>query len=130
MPSERTQPRHERTGSERLTARKKPASVKNDASMSETTEPTFEESLAELQRIVGELEQGDLGLSDSLVRYEEGIRRLKQCYQQLEAAERRMERLRSVDADGTAVTEPFNEAEMTLEEKAAARGARRTFLAD
>lgn len=102
------------------------SNIRNATSMPETTEPTFEESLTELQRIVAELEQGDLGLTDSLSRYEEGICRLKQCYQHLEAAERRMELLRGVDEDGQAVTESFEEAEMTLEEKAAARGNRRS----
>lgn len=97
-----------------------------DGSPNSPTSPSFEESLAELQRIVNELEQGDLGLTDSLSRYEEGIRRLKVCYQQLESAERRMELLRRMDEDGRLVTEPFDDAQMTLEEKASARGARRS----
>ena len=87
---------------------------------------SFERALAELQRIVTELEQGELSLSDSLTRYEEGVRHLKLCYQQLEQAENRMELLRSVDVEGRAVTEPFAEAPLTLQEKAAARGTRRS----
>ena len=39
---------------------------------------TFEESLAELDRIVRELEDGKLGLEDALCRYETGVGLLKQ----------------------------------------------------
>ena len=65
---------------------KKPLAAKKASS--DAAEP-FEESLAELESIVADLEGGDLGLSDALARYEEGVRRLKQCHAQLQAAERR-----------------------------------------
>lgn len=87
---------------------------------------SFEESLAELQRVVSDLEQGELGLTDSLARYEQGIQHLKYCYLQLEAAESRLELLRSVKENGQADTEPFGEESMTLEEKASSRSARRS----
>jgi hypothetical protein len=45
----------------------------------------------------------------------------------LERAERKIELLSGVDADGNPITRPFEEAEeITLEEKAATRGQRRT----
>jgi exodeoxyribonuclease VII small subunit len=88
---------------------------------------TFEESLAELEKIVSELESGKLGLSEALARYEQGVSHLKSCQQMLERAERKIELLSGVDADGNPITQPFNEGESeTLEEKAAARGGRRT----
>jgi exodeoxyribonuclease VII small subunit len=88
---------------------------------------TFEEALAELEKIVAELESGKLGLSDALARYEEGVRHLKGCQQQLESAERRVELLSGVDADGNPITQPFDEGDVdSLEGKAAARGQRRT----
>ena len=94
---------------------------------SESDAPSFEESLGELEAIVGELEGGKLGLSDALARYEEGVAHLKSCHQLLQRAERRIELLSGVDADGNPVTEPFDEAEHgSLEEKAAARGKRRS----
>ncbi|MCP4194882.1 MAG: exodeoxyribonuclease VII small subunit [Planctomycetaceae bacterium] len=87
---------------------------------------SFEQCLLQLQQIVQQLEQGDLGLTESLQQYEEGVQHLKQCYQELDKAERRVELLSEIAEDGTAITEPFEESAMTLEEKAAARGSRRT----
>ncbi len=87
---------------------------------------TFEASLERLEEIVGQLEGGQLGLSDSLARYEEGIKFLKFCFQQLERAERKIELLSGVDAEGRPVVQPFAESEMTLEEKQAARSRRRS----
>jgi exodeoxyribonuclease VII small subunit len=88
--------------------------------------PTFEEALASLEQVVEDLERGELGLSDSLARYEQGVKHLKQCFGQLEAAERRVELLRQVDAEGHAITDSFDEEAMSLEQKAASRGVRRS----
>jgi exodeoxyribonuclease VII small subunit len=88
--------------------------------------PTFEESLDKLERSVRQLEDGKLGLSESLQCYEEGVKQLKLCYRGLEAAERKIELLAGVDAEGKPVTEPFDEREMTLDEKAASRSQRRS----
>ena len=88
---------------------------------------SFEESLAELEVIVAELESGKLGLSDALARYEQGVKHLKGCQQLLERAERKIELLSGVDADGNPITQPFDEGDAeSLEAKAAARGQRRT----
>ena len=88
---------------------------------------SFEESLEELERIVAELESGKLGLSDALERYEQGVKHLKSCQQLLQRAERKIELLSGVDADGNPITQPFDEGDDdTLEAKAAARGQRRT----
>jgi exodeoxyribonuclease VII small subunit len=91
---------------------------------------SFEESLEELEKIVVELESGKLALSDALARYEEGVRHLKGCQQLLQMAERKIELLSGVDADGNPITEPFIEGDVqTLEGKAESRGARRTSVA-
>lgn len=88
---------------------------------------SFEESLGELEKIVAELEGGKLGLSDALARYEEGVRHLKGCQQLLEAAERKIELLSGVDAEGNPITTPFDEGDVdTIEGKAASRVQRRT----
>jgi exodeoxyribonuclease VII small subunit len=89
-------------------------------------QPGFEEFLAKLEQAVRQLEEGQLGLSESLECYEQGVKQLKQCYQALEVAERKIELLTGVDAAGQPVTEPFDEAEMSLEEKAGARSKRRS----
>jgi exodeoxyribonuclease VII small subunit len=91
---------------------------------------SFEESLEALEKIVAELESGKLGLSDALARYEQGVKHLKGCQQLLERAERKIELLSGVDADGNPITQPFDEGDIdSLEAKAAARGLRRTSVA-
>ena len=88
---------------------------------------SFEENLAELDRIVAELEGGELGLSDALARYEQGVNSLHACQKQLNEAERKIELLSGVDANGNPITEPFDdEAGETLAEKGAARSRRRS----
>jgi exodeoxyribonuclease VII small subunit len=89
-------------------------------------QPTFEESLERLEQIVRQLEQGRLGLSESMDVYGEGIKHLKQCYQTLESAERKIELLAGVDAEGNPVTQPFDDTELSLDEKAEARSDRRS----
>lgn len=53
--------------------------------------PDFESSLAGLERIVRELERGDLPLEKSLQLFEEGVRLTRECQQRLNEAERRIE---------------------------------------
>lgn len=80
-----------------------------------------------LESIVHELEEGQIGLAESLGRYEEGIKLLKQCYSLLEHAERRIELLTGLDADGNPITAPFDESSAaSLEEKAQSRARRRS----
>jgi exodeoxyribonuclease VII small subunit len=69
--------------------------------------PSFEHSLAELEAVVHDLEEGQLGLAEALARYEQGVLHLKHCYQLLQAAERKIELLTGVADDGTPLTEPF-----------------------
>lgn len=68
----------------------------------------FESALADVEKVVHQLESGELGLSESLVHYERGIQKIKQCHQVLENAERRIAVLTSVDEDGTAHLEPVD----------------------
>ncbi|HLQ45263.1 MAG TPA: exodeoxyribonuclease VII small subunit, partial [Planctomycetaceae bacterium] len=77
--------------------------------VSETRQPlSFEAALSELQRIVAELEDGRVGLEESLERFERGIALLKTCHQVLEHAEQRIEVLVGQKSDGTPVTQPFD----------------------
>lgn len=96
----------------------------NEPSSSET--PTFEHALSQLEQVVRKLEEGQLGLSDALGQYEAGIGHLKLCYDALEKAERKIELLSGVDAAGNPVTRPFDDAELSLEEKAGTRSRRRS----
>ncbi|HVU89161.1 MAG TPA: exodeoxyribonuclease VII small subunit [Pirellulales bacterium] len=89
--------------------------------------PNFEQALAELETIMHELEEGKLGLAEGLARYEQGVGLLKQCHELLSQAERRIELLCGVDADGNPITQPFEPGpEQTLEDKARTRGKRRS----
>lgn len=94
--------------------------------MTEKQELTFEQSLEELEQIVADLEDGQLGLSESLAKYEQGVQRLKQCYESLQKAERKIELLAGVDAEGNPVTQPFDDEATTLEEKQQTRSRRRS----
>ena len=51
----------------------------------------FEASLSELEKIVRELEQGDLSLEESLKLFENGVKLSRQCQERLNQAERRIE---------------------------------------
>jgi exodeoxyribonuclease VII small subunit len=99
----------------------------NDEKKSEPQLPCFEDALEQLGAVVQDLEEGQIGLSQCLARYEEGVRLLKQCYGLLEHAERRIELLSGVDASGNPITQPFEDVETgSLAEKAQSRSQRRS----
>lgn len=50
----------------------------------------FEEALESLEQIVSELESGNLGLDDSLNKFEEGLKSYQQCKELLESAEKKI----------------------------------------
>jgi exodeoxyribonuclease VII small subunit len=83
--------------------------------------PTFEASLAALETIVHDLEDGQLGLAEALGRYEDGVKHLKHCYQLLQAAEQKIELLTKVADDGTYDSQPFEQAAEPLAESAGRR---------
>ncbi len=90
-------------------------------------QPSFEQALEQLESIVAQLEGGELGLAESLEQYEQGVKCLKSCYQQLSEAERRIALVGGVDASGRPRTEPFEEGnDESLETKGSARSKRRT----
>ncbi|GDY08352.1 MAG: exodeoxyribonuclease VII small subunit [Planctomycetota bacterium] len=91
---------------------------------SDTEQPTFESALAELQRIVADLENGSVGLEESLARFERGVTLLKTCYATLEQAEQRIELLVGTRSDGTPVTQPFD-ATATADAETPTAGRRR-----
>lgn len=62
-------------------------------------EKTFESSLAQLEKIVEQLENGDLPLEESLKLFETGVKLSRECRERLSEAERRIEVLMK-DGDG------------------------------
>jgi exodeoxyribonuclease VII small subunit len=89
-------------------AKKKTASKSDRNGNSETLD--FEQSLSEVEQIVARLEGGQLGLTESLQQYEQGIRQLKICHELLDAAEQRVNVLAGFDAEGNPVLEPLQGA--------------------
>lgn len=49
--------------------------------------PSFEQTLAELERIVAAMESGSLPLEEALAQYQRGVQLLKECRGRLETAE-------------------------------------------
>ena len=80
----------------------------------------FEDALSELETIARELEDGTLGLDESLQRFEKGIALLRHCHGVLDAAERRISLLTGFDEAGNPILEPFD-ATATAEQGTAGR---------
>ena len=57
--------------------------------MANETKPRFEDALAQIEKIVADLERGGPAFSAALGKYENGVKLLRQCYQLLEEAEPR-----------------------------------------
>jgi len=80
--------------------------AKRKAGKAKGEQRTFEEALAELEKVVAELESGEIPLEESIDLYERGIASFKRCHELLRAAEKRIETLVS-DGRGGLKTEPF-----------------------
>ena len=51
---------------------------------------SFEEQIEELEKIINELENGNLNLDQSVEKFEEGMKISKECNKMLESAEKRI----------------------------------------
>lgn len=58
-------------------------------------EPTFEQALARLETIVEDIEQGRVGLAESIQRFEEGTRLIRHCQDILSQAELKIRELQA-----------------------------------
>lgn len=67
---------------------------------------SFEQSLSQLEKIVNELEEGDLPLEKALKKFEEGIKTSKYCSEILDETERKISVL--LDSDRR---EPFSDTD-------------------
>lgn len=66
----------------------------------------FEKSLDELEKLVNDLERGELSLEQSLTAFERGVKLTRECQQALKTAEQRVDQLVQ-NGDGTLETRPF-----------------------
>ncbi|WP_292294564.1 exodeoxyribonuclease VII small subunit [Marivita sp.] len=69
--------------------------------MSETPveEMSFEAAMAELEKVVGQLERGDVALEESIALYERGAALKKRCEAKLNEAQEKVAAI-TLDADG------------------------------
>ena len=66
----------------------------------------FEQSLEELEQLVGHMEQGDLTLEQSLKEFERGVELTRHCQKALQEAEQKVEILLQKSSD--AELSPFS----------------------
>jgi exodeoxyribonuclease VII small subunit len=81
----------------------------------------FEQALAELERILRDLEDGNTSLEDALTRYERGVGLLRQCYAQLRDAEQKVKLLAGLTEDGGPDLKPFEHVASIESAKASVR---------
>ena len=70
---------------------------------------TFEDAMTELEQILADIEAGQIGLEESLARYERGTFLIQHCRGVLGAAEKQIELL-SKGADGSMQSQPLEDA--------------------
>ncbi len=81
-------------------------SATNERAAQGAGDESYDAIVARLERVVGELESGQLSLEQSIEKFAEGVRLAKDASKKLEEAERRVELLvRSADGEDEAV--PF-----------------------
>ena len=76
--------------------------------MSETVKPvdqmSFAEAMAELERVVGQLERGDVPLEQSIKLYERGAALKGRCEEKLKEAEEKVELIRAQEGRAVGTT--------------------------
>lgn len=65
----------------------------------DVNEMSFEQAIAELEKVVGQLERGDVALDDSIALYERGAKLRVRCQAKLQEAEEKIAKL-TLDGDG------------------------------
>ena len=68
---------------------------------------SFEESITQLEQIVTAIESGQIGLEESLAKYEQGMELVKRCRGILDHAEKRIEQLTQTN-DGQLTANPMD----------------------
>jgi exodeoxyribonuclease VII small subunit len=79
------------------------------ARKNQTPPKNFEEAVEELEQILTHIESGELGLEETLVKYERGNFLIQHCREVLNSAEKQIE-LISKGPDGALETKPFEPA--------------------
>jgi len=82
--------------------------IGQEGGMAAKEKKKFEEAVEELERVVEQLESGELSLEDSLAAFENGVRLVKLCNQKLTEVERKIELLVK-DKDGKLQLKPLED---------------------
>ena len=67
----------------------------------------FEDSLAKLEQLVEQMEQGDISLEESLKSFERGVKLTRTCQKALQEAEQKVQIL--LEKNGQQTLEPFTD---------------------
>jgi len=67
--------------------------------------PTFEEALTQLEALAAQIERGEIGLEESIKKYEEGMALVRKCRDILNRAELKVQALQERD-DGSLAVRP------------------------
>ncbi len=68
---------------------------------------SFEENLEQLKKSVKCMEEGELPLKETLEKFEEGLKLSKLCSEELETAQKKIEKI--IEKNGKITTEPFED---------------------
>ena len=68
----------------------------------------FEKQLSELEKIVADMERGDMSLEESLQAYERGVQLTRECQAALDSAQQRINVL--TEKNGVLAEQPFETA--------------------
>ncbi len=74
--------------------------------MMSKAEPRFEDAMKRLEAIVQSIEQGKIGLEESIRQYEEGMALIKRCRTVLTEAEMKIQHLQASGSDGVQPAPP------------------------
>jgi exodeoxyribonuclease VII small subunit len=78
--------------------------------MANQKQPTFEDMLSQLESIVKGIEEGRIGLQQSIAEYEKGMKLIQQCRKMLADAEAKVQKLQ-LSETGQLTPAPMDEPE-------------------
>jgi exodeoxyribonuclease VII small subunit len=84
------------------------------AKKTQTAPKNFEEAIAELEQILSDIEAGELGLEETLQKYERGNFLIQHCRDVLNAAEKQIEVI-SKGPDGSLAATPLDDQDEPAE---------------
>ena len=103
----------------------KKKSLPSDSESDEATDLSLEDAMTELSAIVTRLESGQQSLDESLAQFEQGMKLLRVCHNQLDVAAQRIEIVTQLTSDGEFSTTDFESTATLQKSPAATRSTRK-----